>query len=381
MTTHVLIVNDKTFNVHLEYLFAGTGSKDKKVDFNNNSKTCLHYTSENGLIGMMADGSRIRKNDFIIFYVQSSSSSEGKFFGIFQAIDNGIFLEDYSPRQYLLSALGKNLTFRFMIKPYKVYSNGITEWEALDEIKNICAPQQMLWSLIYRKLRGNRGNTMITLYESDRLLDLIRKKNSNSLTISNNQRYLYQKGQITVSDLPTTPYKGQKTSINLLPRMYCKYQSNLSHESHLQQYITQNIGLGTNISLDEAIGINGKSIEWLGNEVACGVGMQRIDIMLSLEESLDERIIMPIELKSVPVTNSTVFQLDRYINWLEQYYIPNRPSTIQPVLICKKSQKSSNVTQSFRNFNINGLTRYLPLRYIEYDFDCNENINFNQISY
>ena len=64
-----------------------------------------------------------------------------------------------------------------MLKPYKVYPKGVSEWEALDEIKNITSPYQMLWSLIYRKLKGNRGNTMITLYESERLISLIRNKN------------------------------------------------------------------------------------------------------------------------------------------------------------------------------------------------------------
>ena len=35
MTTHVFIVDENTFKYHLEYLFAGTGSKDNKIDFNN----------------------------------------------------------------------------------------------------------------------------------------------------------------------------------------------------------------------------------------------------------------------------------------------------------------------------------------------------------
>ena len=33
MTTHVFIVDSTTFKIHLEYLFAGTGAKDNKVDF------------------------------------------------------------------------------------------------------------------------------------------------------------------------------------------------------------------------------------------------------------------------------------------------------------------------------------------------------------
>lgn len=329
MTTHVLIVDERTFNVHLEYLFAGTGAGFKDVDFNNSSTTSLYagkkHAGEDGLVGMMADGSRIREGDFIVFYVQASKS-EGKFYGIFQATANGIMLERYTPTQYLLNKLGKNLTFRFMIRPYKVYPEGVTEWEALDEIKYIQAPQQMLWSLIYRKLRANRGNTMITIYESERLFDLIRKKNNNiQLPIPSNASLQYYNGRIVVSNKIRPKYAGRLAPINLLPRMYYKYSKKLAHEAHLQQYITQNIGLGTNKTLDETLGVSNTQIEWIGNEVACGVGMQRIDVMLSLSKSMDERILLPIELKAVPVTNTTVNQLYRYIDWIEQYYISNRP--------------------------------------------------------
>ena len=63
MTTHVFIVDDNTFRYHLEYLFAGTGAKDKTIDFNNKKISKLHHSSEAGLVGMMADGCRVRKDD------------------------------------------------------------------------------------------------------------------------------------------------------------------------------------------------------------------------------------------------------------------------------------------------------------------------------
>jgi len=53
---------------------------------------------------------------------------------------------------------------------------GVTEWEALDAIRDIQTPYQMIWSLIYRKLTANRGNTMITIYENQRLTELIQIK-------------------------------------------------------------------------------------------------------------------------------------------------------------------------------------------------------------
>lgn len=196
MTTHILIVTAQTLKVHLEYMFAGTGSADKDVDFNTKSSTLLHYATENGLTAMMADGSRVRKGDYIIFYVQSNKDQEGKFYGIFKAVDDGIFLEHFTKQQYLFQNLGKNLTFRFRIVPEEVYAKGVTEWQALDEIRNICSPNQILWSLIYRKLRGNRGNTMITIYEAERLFGLIRQVNNNVQLIADGYSFDSRSGKI-----------------------------------------------------------------------------------------------------------------------------------------------------------------------------------------
>lgn len=372
MTTHVFIVNDTTFTYHLEYMFAGTGAKDKAIDFNNNRDSKLHHSSEAGLISMMADGCRIRKNDLIIFYLQATSEHEGKFFGIFQSVDNGIFLDNFDKEQFLYEQLGKSLTFRLKIKPYEVYSKGVTEWSALDEIKNICSPYQMLWSLIYRKLKGNRGNTMITIYEAERLISLIRNANNNKELSCKNKSLTYD--STTCSIVTTTKkysYTGRTEAINILPRLIEKYNSYKAHEVHLQMYISQNIGLSINKSLDNALGITNKKIEWIANEVSCGVGMQKIDIMFSVAESDTKRILYPIELKAVPASADNTRQLNRYIDWIEQYYIPNRISIIQPVLICKKQVLLSNDLKKIFN-NFNKRSEVLPLKYIEYEVSDNQ---------
>jgi len=82
-------------------------------------------------------------------------------------------------------------------------------------------------------------------------------------------------------------------------------------------------------------------IEWLGNEVSCGVGMQRIDVMLSLAKE-NSKVVVPIELKSVEAKPKVINQIQRYVDWLEQYYIPNRISDIQPVLISKKIENKTS---------------------------------------
>ncbi len=383
-TTHVFIVDTNTFKYHVEYLFAGTGAKDSFIDFNNSPETRLNHQTENNLVAMLADSQRIRKGDYIIFYLQQKISEkvyDGKFYGIFKAKENLSFLDNNDKKQFLREELKKSLTFRTLITPFEVYPEGVTEWEALDEIKYIQSPNQMLWSLIYRKLKGNRGNTMITIYESERLFKLIRDKNRREKVDYNQLTFDPEAKKIKRSD-KKLEYTGRKTSIDIRSRLINKYEQKKAFEAHLQAYIVQILGRRINKDLDIAL-IGDNEIEWIGNEVSCGVGMQRIDVMLSLTNE-EARTVVPIELKSVKVSENNIFQIQRYVNWLEQYYIPNRISDIQPALVAKKYQnKESNsykkTLNSFREFNEKN-KNCLPLKYIEYE-NNNGEISFCEISY
>jgi len=388
MTTHVFIVDSTTFKLHLEYLFAGTGAKDNRIDFNNNSNTSLHAATENMLIGMIADGSRVRRGDQIIFYLQQEFSKkifEGKFFGIFKVKNDWSFLDNNDRQQYLKNELEKSLTFRTFIEPYKVYVEGVTEWEALDEIKNMTSPNQMLWSLIYRKLKGNRGNTMITIYEAERLIQLVRNKNNRAELNCQNKTLSFdaEAQKIICLDRRPNTYTGRQEDINLLPRLIAKYQAGNSFESHLQAYIVKNLGKGTNRNLDDIVLSDGQ-IEWLGNEVSCGVGMQRIDVMPSVIHN-EQKVLTPIELKAVEADERNVIQIQRYVDWIEQYYIPNRQSDIQPVLIAKKIEdKTTNnyrkLVDRFNRFNQTNNRRCSPLKFVEFHIEDN-NLAFEEVAY
>lgn len=386
MTTHVFIVDSITFKLHLEYLFAGTGAKDTVVDFNNEAATKLHSTTENMLAGMIADASRVRRGDFIIFYLQQNFAEkipEGKFYGIFKAKKDWSFFDNNDPSQYLKNELEKSLTFRTFIEPYKVYSEGVTEWEALDEIKNIQSPNQMLWSLIYRKLKGNRGNTMITIYESERLCQLIRNKNDREeLNCDKLLSFDPRTQKIVCLNKSPNRYDGRTEDINVLPRLIAKLRDGKSFEPHLQAYITKNIGAGLNKSLDAIL--EGGRIEWLGNEVSVGVGMQRIDVALSTLKD-EQRIVVAIELKAVEASDRNATQIQRYIDWLEQYYIPNRESDIQPVLISKKIENNGTesyqrIIESFKKFNEANRHRCSSLKFVEFRVE-NDDLVFEEIKY
>ncbi len=376
-TTHVFIVDTKTFKYHLEYKFAGTGAKDRTIDFNNSDNSKLHSTTENNLLGMIADSQRVRSGDFVIFYLQQNFEKgikEGMFYGVFKIKDSSSFLDNNDENQYLKSQLGKSLTFRNFIESYQVYEKGVTEWEALDEIKNIQSPNQMLWSLIYRKLKGNRGNTMITIYESERLINLIRNKNNRS--ILNGKEFTFnEETQKIETAQQVTEYSGRLIKIDVLPRLINKYCNGKQFETHLQAYILQ--------QLEYLPMFKNEQIEWIGNEVSCGVGMQRIDIMISIDG--ENRKIIPIELKSVIAYPEITIQLQRYIDWIEQYYLPNRPSDIEPMIISrgitdKKSQSFQNLIRELKTFNKNN--NILPLRYIEFFIECKEKkITFSEVNY
>jgi hypothetical protein len=112
--------------------------------------------------------------------------------------------------------------------------------------------------------------------------------------------------------------------------------------------------------------------------------MQRIDIMLSIKSD-DQRILIPIELKACEANADSIRQMQRYIDWIEQYYIPNRQSDILPMIISKRiNNKYSAVYQSllncFKSFNQSNFRICHPLKFIEYHLE-NSNLLFEQINY
>jgi len=166
-------------------------------------------------------------------------------------------------------------------------------------------------------------------------------------------------------------------------RLIAKYQAGNSFESHLQAYITKNLGKGINKTLDDTI-LSGAKMEWFGNEVSCGVGMQRIDIMPSVIKD-EQRILIPVELKAVEADEKNIVQIQRYVDWIEQYYIPNRQSDIQPVLVAKKTANKQSdayrrLIDSFNRFNKMNKSRCGKLKFVEFEIR-DSGLIFDEILY
>ena len=328
MNIHVFVVNSTTFKLHLEYMFAGTGAKDKTSPFLVSSEVKYHHSIERNLVGMIADVSRVRPGDKIVFYLQSTKNNQGMFFGIFEA-----------ETRDLVNELGKGLAFRVKIVPDCVYPYGITEHDYLDDLTGKNAPYQLCWSMIYRKLKGNRGCTMITQYEFDDLKAKLEAKN-NGQTL-NNTRFSFDSREAKIVNVDqANPYMGRKCTLDIQPRLLYKANIGNAFETHLQALIMQKFD--SSILKDKILSLDNGSA-WVGNEVSCGVGMQRIDTMI-IEENETEIHLKIVELKDEePYDYIIDDQLPWYLKWSSQYVIPNlllyeKRVIVHPCILAKRTE-------------------------------------------
>lgn len=366
--THIFIVNEKTFKIHLEYQFAGTGYSINIPDFILENKTEPKASSkEKTFTSMIADISKIRNNDIVAFYVTGCK----KIFGFFKVCGKPYYCKKGENDLSSDEKLGRYLPFRVKLVPYKVFAKGISENQALDDISNIQHPYEMCWSLIYRKLTGMRGCSFVTDEEYDQLFRLISFENNNKLLSSGNYSYDEKLKEIVTLDKSYYVLDDANTSLDIKPRLLSVQHS---HETHLQAYIIQNydtIPLKNLLLPDDYLKI------WVGNEVVCSVGEQRIDIII-IAETKNKHIIRLIELKDErPHKDIIEVQIDWYLKWLNQYYVPllcDKPVEIIPTIIaaefgrnCKRKSEFFEAKDKFNGevySSNNAIT--LPIEYISY---------------
>lgn len=369
--THIFIVNENTFDYHLRYLFAGTGYGNNEPKLNETDGK--DYTAEKTLTAMISDISKVRLNDYVIFYVTGCK----KFFGIFQ-IASLPFLNQISDN-FLggTKDLKKYLPLRVKIKPYKVYPIGVSEHTALDEIAHLNHPYEMCWSLIYRKLAGNRGCSFITEFEYEKLKYLLEKTNDDKCLEADS--FCYDRvNKCIVSVESGNDYTGKTDlSLNIKDRLLHKTGA---YEVHLQAYITQNYdGILAGYLLPK----ESKTL-WIGNEVICSVGEQRIDVLI-VSDTKREIIIRIIELKHTCPKEDAIKQLYWYLTWVDQYLSPNftnKRKTIKiiPTIIAHKFNRNTKnkklFVRAFAEFNkckMSLKNSYLSdLEYLSFEFTNND---------
>jgi hypothetical protein len=333
--------------VHLEYQFAGT------------TAGAIKQRS----IGLYADIARVRPGDRAYFYLLNRG-----FFGPFRIDpENRGFWWDRLDPTYLQDSLQQRLIYRVRVVADNTYPLGISEWDALD--RYLREPDLCLWSLVYRKLKGSRGCTMIFPWEEVFLLSLIRNVNEKSgrevLRFTDNEHITWNSisGEIEIRQGSFPEYSPPHPDHVSLPEDPVNQLRLMSgSEGYLQAFLTKNYG---RFSGSEVVFGPTESIRWVGNEVACGLGMQKIDIFV-INGRQNDLFFRVIELKKDPPDELTVWQLVRYIEWTIRFIPDANKNNIQPILLCRnlEGQKiSSRVLDSFHTFD--NLSIALPLKYLE----------------
>lgn len=346
---HLFIADENSLKYHIEYGFVGTGYKEN--DFN---------------IGLWKDIERLKIGDKIIFYVQSLK----KFFGIFQ-VESEPFFDNSSPL-YLEQAnplinntngeeIRIKLRYRALISPYKVFQEGIDEFDLID----ILPPntEDVLWSILYRKLKAKRGNSPLFPREFNIIENKLQLHNSDPLNFEN---YTFENRQIVENHNPLNYVGNTVCPINLKNQIL---SGNFS-EHHLHALLLEILPSQ----------IFGDNILWIGNEIYSGAGMQAIDLM-SIDQQYNQNIYRVIEVKKghipIPIPN----QVKKYCQWVKgRFNIPNPENTIQPIIIGQKSSAVQRRNRTQRITEFNNLNISLPTKYFEYEINIQENtIIFREI--
>lgn len=364
--THVFIVNKDTFDIHLSHLFVGTGFADNYPDLD--SKDEKKYLHEDNFSDLIADISKVRAGDSVLFY----NTECKKFFGVFEIVGKPFY--DSQDKRYLFTDLNqgelnkknknenyethfKALPFRVRIRPRTVYFKGVSETVALDDISQISKPYEMCWSMIYRKLTGERGCTYLSDYEAERLITLIKNENSNQ-ALTNGCFGYDLNDKCIVNRNNSQDYEGDTDKyLDIKNRLL--HIKNQAHEHLLQAYIMQNYD--SDNDLKKLLPKEYNNI-WVGNEVVCSVGEKRIDVLFIA--TTDKTIIIRvIELKSTyPKKDIIKKQLPWYLKWIGQYIVPNlkfkgKSIKIIPTIIAYNYMRECNGKEDFKkevkNFNSN----------------------------
>jgi len=362
MTTHVFIVNDDTFPAHLEYMFAGTSSGKRDTN-----------------IALLADIKRVRTGDKVIFYFEGVG-----FYGTFKIKNNktpeGRHIIYYDKDNYCNGDLKRKLLYRVFVEPDEVYPNPVGEWDALEKLPD--NPRDIIWSLIYRKLKAGRGCSPVTSKESDKLIKLIQENNIEQIRNVNN--LTWRDGKIISTSGRRKQYDITKATQIIIDDIIFK---NRRTETYLQAYFTENAG---NPNLDNSVfaEICGKSNEiiWLANEFYCGVGMQKIDVFTITNDHKKEFRV--IELKTA-IDLGIHKQLERYVKWCRDYLDETNQKNLQPIIVIPKPDpsKASELsavnelkTKILPSFNRKFQDQCQPVKYYEFYF-MNKRIKFNVVDY
>ncbi|MEW6278310.1 MAG: hypothetical protein AB1758_06790 [Candidatus Eremiobacterota bacterium] len=329
---HLFVVNSQTLPVHLEFGFVGTGIRERQDRASDCSwsNVTLPGNAENTLAGLYADICRVHQGDDVLFYLEKPEDDPtregGRFFGVFSVVSTAPFYEPSG--SYLKEKLGLPLIYRLKVSPKKVFRQGLTEWQLLDEMTDFSRVTDIPWTLIYRKLSARRGCTPLLPHEASiigRMLDL---RNAGQSLSADSVGFDASNLQLTGAGNALN-YRGSQETQCIRDRLVHLMSTDRKWERCLQAYLMQDIGRNPTLTRNLFPEVE---LEWIGNEVYVGAGLQQIDILIYSRNSLN-RFIHIIELKSGAIDVDAAAQLNRYIKWVRAHVPDSSVHQIIPTVV------------------------------------------------
>jgi hypothetical protein len=350
MGAHVFVVDKYSYHVHANKGFCGV--KNPKGG---------------GRLGLIADIKAYRVRDTVFFYHRRIDERplERGFRDVFEIISEPFYDEtdvryrdwvvygkcphcgtSYSDEMekgtmYCLECKkeldGHILPFRVLIKPVMRFERPVDDNTAYIDYED---PGE-LHTLRWRKVTGAgraRSAQHILPEEATKIIGLLKKINDDRQSGARTENYISVQ-QASNKKLPPTLEITRSSGEALY---YVKRNGSFSDESGLPAWFNENIGEGTNKTLDQLVGPL-HELEYFGNNVPYGVGGENADLLL-LHKKNGKRFKATIfELKKDEITDSTVNQVldpewQNYAKWVGQlataYVEPPVDSLeIQPILV------------------------------------------------
>lgn len=371
MGTHLFVVNNDTFPIHIQRGFAGV-VKGGGI----------------GYYGQLADLMNIRKGDLAFFYLMYMNKKnllwpengfEPGYYGIYKIKsipffdENDIEGKDKFCNQYIFGNTKSEiyntakeqekkpliLPIRMLIEPMGNlnYSKHIDDNTAYVDKTD----EGQLWTLLFKKIskKGQaRGITPLLPEEANKIARLLFKANqiqfSDKVELSTDIKfygYPYEPKEFV--DIKLEPNPNDSESVRI--------------ENMLVAWIMKNIDKDIPVICD----IVGKkeNLEFHGNHVQYGIVGDTVDILLLHHKKINgveyRHKATVIEVKKDRIDEDNVTQVLKYTKWIAQLVTFNNISAIQPVVIGKhpRDRQINNIKEKIKNLNELGIRTPIFLKY------------------
>lgn len=390
MSSHLFVVNNDTFGIHIQNGFLGL------VMANRND---VRGHANSAYYGQLADLMSVRKGDIAFLYLNYLNNNyllwpQNKFragyYGIFKiASDPFIDTSDIPGRgalhgQYIFGSNQSDLYReaytegkRPNILPVRILIEPMAGLNYLHPVDDTTAyvdktDEGQLWTLLFKKIykAGQaRGVTPLIPEEANKIARLLFKANQIPLS----EKVLQSDENVGVYPFPP----GSPIELDLQPA--ADNPENVRLENMLVAWMMKNIENDIPV-LSDIVGPK-EEVEFKGNHIQYGISGDTVDILLLHRRKFSgveyRYKATVIEAKKDKINAQNVEQALRYTKWIAQLVTFNNISAIQPVIVGKRPSTRQIESIKVKIKDLNKIGVRTPI-FVEYKLHGSERISFSR---